>query len=210
MNDFDIVDIVSFGRLLERHYGQPVQIEFSTDYDVDKRRTCFQFLQARPLPAKMFEAPKVEFPTDLQPIYECSAEGVCDEVLDLLGVYENNNNKKGFVVYRTSWEGSNKRASLESAMPKEGAVMILSATEPGRGHIETLALERGVTLLFHNRKDLFYDNPDPIIAGTRNSISKCFERRSLGLSGDFAGHKKVRIVANGKIARIYPVLEEAT
>lgn len=209
--DFQATDIIAFARILERYYGQPVQIEFSVKYEWSKRGLSFDFLQARPLPAKMFNAPPVEFPKDMQPIYECSAEGICDQELDLLNVYDNNNDKKGLVVYATSWMGSTQTSTLDRAMPKEGAAMIVYATEPGRGHIETLALERGVTLLFHDRNILIKDYAkgaaNPLIAKTREVIHNCLGERALGLSNDFAGHKKVRIVADGKIARIYPVKE---
>ena len=163
------------------------------------------FLQARPLPAKMFNAPPMEFPANLEPIYECPAEGVCDQVLDVLNVYGNNNDKEGFVVYTTTWLGSLKLKEISEAMPKKGAAMILCAPqEPGRGHIETLALERGVTLLFHDHQS--HATANPIIAQqTRKKIFDCLGHDSLGLSKDFAGHKKVRIVANGETARIYAV-----
>jgi hypothetical protein len=208
-------EIIAFGRILEKLYGQPVQIEFSenpvSDYHHDM---CL--LQVRPLPLKMFGVPKIKFPADIEHIYECWAEGTCDEVLDVLEFDQKNTDKNGLVVFNSSWEGSINYYSLRAAMPKQGAVMILVPSTPDRGHIETLALEKGLTILFH-REEMpeDYSDDSPVKQTTdylRKDIRNLFDEpyvRLMGLCGSFAGHKKVRIVANGKVARIYPVDEKA-
>lgn len=166
-----ITDIAVFARLLEKHYGQPVQMEFSEEAGplCESRFDC---LQVRPLPAKMFKIPDIQLPNDMPFLYECSCEGVCDEVLEILDVNKNNNEKKGLVIFASNWEGSQKIKQLERAMPKEGAVMILSVTVSGGGHIETLASERGVTLLFHNRKDFWKDRKDEIADSVRTAVQE--------------------------------------
>jgi hypothetical protein len=155
----------------------------------------------------MFTIPNVEFPVGIEPIFECAAEGICDEVLEVLDEADNNNQKDGLVVFRSGHMGSyaSYNEGLKRAMPKNGAAMVLIPSDPGRGHIETLAQERGVVLLFEDEE---------LRAGPAEEVRKNTRQRLLEASVDwrsernnFSGHKKVRIVSNGKIARIYPVQE---
>ena len=75
------------------------------------------------------------------------------------------------------------------SFPKNGVVIVLSRSELGHGHIETLAVEKGLTLLFGT--DF---NEESIMATTK--------MRATASSGS---DKKFRVVSDGRKARVYEV-----
>jgi len=192
--------VILFARILERHYGMPVQVEFAL-YDDYSGPLNIYFLQARPLPAKMFDSPKTEFPKDQQHIFECDSEGVCDQELDVLYAYQDNSQETGLVAMSHSHMMSFERNRIRRNLPKNGACIVYSASEPGNGHIETLALEKGLTLLFNERFSEPRDEESEIVRSTRNKIAQDLQDHRFM---DFAGHKKVRVVSDGRKARVYP------
>ncbi|MEK9166912.1 MAG: hypothetical protein AAB836_01280 [Patescibacteria group bacterium] len=183
---FEINQALFISRILEKYYGQPVQIEFASVYG---HGSPLYFLQCRPLPAKMFNRPKVEFPSDKPHFYECQSEGVCDLELDLLKEHERNDDRDGMVIFNSSHYGSMRTGEILRSFPKNGVVIVLSRSELGHGHIETLAVGKGLTLLFGT--DF---NEESIMATTK--------MRATASSGS---DKKFRVVSDGRKARVYEV-----
>lgn len=198
-----------FARLLEEYYGQPVQLEFSLTRFTEeggspsvsrsRLRTKIDFFQARPLPASMFTQIPVEFPKDQTPLYECPAEGRCDAILDVLNFDVQNGTRTGFMVYYRSFEHGSQRELFRSTMPQKGVVLIVSPSVCGHGHLETLALEEGLVLLFNRDEDLSSSSPE------MRKIRQRLKEALFFVNGDFLGFKKVRVVSDGETARIYEV-----
>lgn len=187
-------DILLLCRVLEKYYGQAVQVEFAIKNECAREEGDYEltlhFLQCRPLPVKMFNRAVVEFPNDKPHIYESQSEGVCDEELEVLSPLGSNNEKTGLVCFNASALGSMQRGAILNAFPKNGAVMILVASNMNEGHIETLALEKGITLLFNER------------GSTPESVSQNKRMRALLAAND---NLKLRVVSDGRTARIYEV-----
>ena len=68
--------------------------------------------------------------------------------LDLLKEHERNDDRDGMVIFNSSHYGSMRTGEILRSFPKNGVVIVLSRSELGHGHIETLAVGKGLTLLF--------------------------------------------------------------
>lgn len=198
-------DIFGLATMLERHYRCPVQIEYVTDPSNEYGNVFV--VQVRPLPSVMFTQQKVEFPKDLEPIGEMHAVGFCDEVLDILPVVlsafeaeqSTNYKKTGITFFHTTWMGSCNMEGVEKACPQKGVVVLLQETSAGRGHVETIALEKGLVLVFNR-----FTNE----RGRIHSIGRVRQASRLQVRNITSGiiqPAKLRVVANGTLARLYEV-----
>lgn len=179
----DCIDMLFISRVLEKYYGRPVQNEFAIGFG-----EYVSLLQCRPLPSKMFNRPKVEFPADTEHFFECDAEGVCDMELPLLNALNDNSNREGIVVFNSS-EMASVLSGISEACPKSGVVLILNSSNIGHGHIETLALEKGLILLF----------------GGDNTMEDHSGRVKLLTKLEIGENQKFRVVSNGRKGRIYEI-----
>lgn len=184
------------GSMLEKAYGLPVQCEFVSD------GKAIQIVQTRILPeAHHSTAKHIEFP-DEKPLIVRDATGVLDEELPILPHSEENAQKKGLVVFLRSYYTSDLRP--ERYFPKEGAVMVLDPSKEMGGHIETVCIEKGLVCIFSSksRLDEWMDEPD-LDYGESAHRGWGISERLPNITG-FNGYKRVRVVANGMEARLYP------
>lgn len=180
---YGIFDLAVFCTLIERWYGQPVQIEFSIG---NEDRTIYIF-QIRPLPRRYQETNKVEFP-DEEPLYTARAIGVGDKVLEVLDGNMSDTSKKDGVVVFNDTEECGGLGDRMYYLPRSGGVILLNPSALGRGHIETLCAERGLLCICPFAQD--FD-----------------EVGSVFLSTYLKEHKNVRLVLNGLEGRVYPVTQ---
>lgn len=194
----DLADLAHVGKLLEMHFGYPVQIEFiNSSFNVN-------LLQARRLPPQFLKAVPVEFPEDQEPFLESNAVGAGDMELDVLPTRSGNTDKTGVVIFYRCYSMSTM--GIESYLPGKGAVIILSPSEEGRGHIETLCVERGLMCVFPSQMCPETDkemSPEllQMFQMARNEFGEVTHYDS------FAGHKKVRIISDGMEAKVYAARE---
>lgn len=197
-------DLWTLATLLEKHYGRPVQIE--DVINPNSERGEISVVQVRPLPSMMFTQQKIEFPTDIEPIAEMQAIGFCDGIFDILPpvlearheVDSKNHEKEGVVFFHKTFKGSFNMGGIQNACPKKGVVVLLHQSAHGRGHVESIALEKGLVLVF-TRLD-----------STKNieSIRQIGQVSRLKIRDITSGAikpGKLRIVANGSRARFYEV-----
>lgn len=193
-----MASLAHIGQMLEMHFGYPVQIEFiSGDRDAN-------LLQVRHLPSQLLSSASVKFPEDKQPLHESDAIGVGDMMLDVLPPQRSNAERKGVVIFYRSYGMSEQY--IEQYLPKEGAVIILCPSRENFGHIETLCVERGLLCVFQSGSGGAERGEDNEMSpALRTMLSQASNRFSeITRYDDFAGHRKLHIVADGLRAKIYP------
>lgn len=176
--------------ILEQHYGHPVQVEFVIEEDDDDGNNV-RIVQGRPLPKKMFSVPQVDFPKETPYIAEFDSIGTCDETLEVLDPDYDLSDKKGISLIRNS-EGATIHSDFRTtSLPKEGVVIMLTRSRAGFGHMETLALEKGLVVL------------------SANSDWRAVEALQAAIKIEVAtiSNTKFRVVSNGEKARIYAVAQ---
>ena len=187
---------VFLGYILEKAYGTPVQCEFVSNGN------AIHLVQTRILPSPYRSFAHVIFPEE-DALLIRNATGVLDEELDILPHHESNQQKKGIVIFEKSYFVSNKE--FGNFFPKEGAVMIVAPSSHDQGHIETLCIERGLVCIFqsskrscqrHSKSDPTFDRGPSALGTDRND-------RLINIVG-IEGHSRLRVVANGFEARLYP------
>lgn len=185
------------GHIYERVTGMPLQMEYASDFD------AIYLLQVRPLPKSFSEDSNVVFPEDLEPLYESAALGCGDFSLDILNPHEDNRDKTGVVIFDKSFMATESLSSqaipLDNRIPQHGAVIICEASYDGHGHLETLALQRGVLLVFNDDVALF-----------EHDLSTKAYMAQFGLfpqkaESPFTGLDRVRVVSDGKDAKVYEI-----
>ncbi len=171
--------LLTLALFLDVHYGKPVQIEFALEQveERDSPYNTIHLLQTRPLPKKFAETSVVEFP-DEEPLFEAMAAGTGDVVLDVLFDDNNDNELCGIRIFENSEGYSHK--SKELCFPRSGAVAVLGQSRLTGGHIETLAVERGLLCVFNVQSCT--------VEEAKTALRSC---------------KKVRVVMNGLISRVY-------
>ncbi len=177
--------------ILEQYYQHKVQVEFMCQ----GRGKAFHMLQVRPLPSKMFSQRMIEFPEEKAHIAELDAFGCCDEVLEVL--HDRDVSKQRGISIITSSSGATTDPALRDRwLPKQGVVLFLqNQDDPGRGHLETLALEKGLVVVSVN-------DDRQAVAPIQDLIG--LRAKAVGGSD---GAMKFRVVANGERARFYEVGE---
>jgi hypothetical protein len=184
------------GQLLEMHFGYPVQIECIGS------NVALNLLQVRHLPKNLLRTADVHFPEGKEPLHESDAIGVGDMVLDVLPPERENRERKGVVIFYRSYGMSEQY--IEQYLPKEGAVIILCPSQENFGHIETLCVERGLLCIFNSRSRMHTSDkgpPSPVLEAMFKKVDHRFVQ--ITRFEDFAGHRRLNIVANGLRAKIY-------
>lgn len=178
--------------MLELYFGGPVQVEFLLNYRTDYSDTS-SFVQVRPLPKRLFAAHEIQLPESNDYIAEFRSFGLCDavyEVIDSRNAFKH----EGIVVFNSS-EGATigTLGNVVSSLPKKGVVMMLGRSNTFSGHVETLAVEKGLVVLSpHNGTGL-------------QAIRDEIQRDTLSASNGLREKVKLRVVSNGEIARVYSV-----
>jgi hypothetical protein len=95
-----VVGVSLVAYLLEKYYGQPLQIEFIfSEYEGEVRSfnnsKRINLLQTRSLPKNFMEPAQVEFPHDKTPLFEGRALGIIDATLPVLPNDDDNSRKTG-------------------------------------------------------------------------------------------------------------------
>lgn len=199
-NVFNVTEVLAeIGTILELYYGCPLQIEF-----IEHRNTVYA-LQARTLPAHILHTSAITFP-EQEHFYESAAIGAGDVQLDVLPATKSNSTKEGLVIFTRSYYGS--MLNIENHLPGKGAVIVLSPSRENGGHIETLCAERGLVCLFADAKTgrsrMQEEEPEEWIL---DMFNKHRDELSIPSFSSFNGHTRVRVVADGLIGRIYPVVQ---
>ena len=196
-------NLAAISQICERLFAYPQQIEFGL------RGFEIGLFQSRDLPESFLEPANVTFPENQEPIWECSALGVCDEILDILPHSRDNVDRTGLVVYGSSTLGKNSGECPELYFPKSGVILVLCSPKNDYidGHIETLAAAMGMTCLFTTLEDM--DLPECCQEtlqglGSQWSLTAINEVRSL------RGHTRVRVVSDGIVGRVYLIHDAAT
>lgn len=197
----NIYRVLELSILLEQAYGRAVQLEFTLGKDGTFRSNML-LLQARPIPEKMLKPANIEFP-EQEPIAIFNSLGVCDTILPVLseplGVDQirSNADKVGIVFYNTSHLGSEYFDCIEMSLPKEGVVVMLGNSAADHGHIETRAIEKGLTILCPK------NNEEGMIGESLHLTGQVRAAIKEAMTND-ASPLKYRVVSNGIEARIYP------
>ncbi len=192
-----ICDTADIGMFVEMHYGRPVQMEFL------HRRGVVDGVQVRLLPPHvLIPPPEVTFP-ESEFLFESDAVGIGDMELDVLETLGHNGEKRGVVIFKQSQFVTNKKEGIHSCLPKEGAVAILNPSRENAGHIETLCVERGLLCLFMSKDSTHPMTPARVILD--NTVGVDFDGSHIVDFSSFAGHKRVRVVADNTTGRVYPV-----
>jgi hypothetical protein len=138
--------------LLEKYYGQTLQIEFilaeKEDQHSYSRGKQIAILQTRFLPKKFSESAQIEFPQK-ELLFEGRALGITDTILDILPNYKDNSEHEGVVIFESSRFGSMGHNFSDYNFPKKGVVVVLGPSIENFGHIETLCAEKGLFLIFN-------------------------------------------------------------
>lgn len=181
--------------------------ELQVEFTIDECGTV-NIVQLRPLPRRWTTPISIAFP-EQNHFWSSFAVGTCDEVLDVLGADEENHRKKGVVIMSGSWMSSAMMHEIDQWLPGQGAVVLIERTEQMRGHIETRALERGLTLLYVST---------PLEASSRRTVADIqtaygitrshlpFEKSMVDGPGVLPPHRefrRVRVVSNGLEGRLY-------
>lgn len=196
----EIRDLALFVTLIEKHYGQPIQIEFLA---ADKDGIIETFLlQTRFLPKSFSEKRHIEFPQE-KSLFEGRAVGAFDLTLPVLSNKGYNNEKNGVVIFQSSKFYTLGEYGAEEAMPSSGAVIILGGAVEGGGHIETICAEKGIALIFS----------DEIVTPDMGAHQVILEAQ-LGIKSgvrlekdNLQGFTTLRLVSNGLEGRVYGVGE---
>lgn len=191
-------NVADIGMLAEMHYGKPVQIEFIQDHN------HIHLLQARALPPHVLSKQYVAFPEDDTMLLDSDAIGCGDMELDVLPAGQNNQDKRGLVIFEKSYFTS--CLFIEASLPKEGAVVVLCPSKENGGHIETLCVERGLLCLFRSSNDETMYKDTPASEGLFRQSSQYVHQLSTFTS--IGGHRRVRVVADGLRGRVYPSSEQ--
>ncbi|MBX7137960.1 MAG: PEP/pyruvate-binding domain-containing protein [Oligoflexia bacterium] len=190
------LQLAAKGLLIEWIFGAPVQIE----YQLQEHE--LRIFQVRMLP-KIYTQPNgVSFPDRADWVYKGAAIGACDQLLDVLNPEEDNSEREGVVIFeRNSAVSISGRGHhvLNLGYPKRGAVVVLEPTIERDGHLETLAVERGLACIFH--ADYVSRLERSLQLGNVASFDQ-LPRFATKL--ELGGHTRLRIVANGLEGRIYP------
>jgi hypothetical protein len=175
-----LVKVAQFTSVLERIWGENIQIEFVED------GLTMNCVQVRDIPTKVSpQTPEIKFP-DEEPIHCNSAIGMGDLELDVLDDEKDNSEKTGVVLFT-----SNELFSMGDhsyLLPKKGGVIICNYN--GRhGHIQTLCAEKGLMCIFPgmnegDKPNLRYDQ--------------------------LLQFNKIRMVVNGIEGRVYKVEDKST
>lgn len=180
--------------MLEAHFGQPVQIEYLLDFGK------LNLLQVRTLPKDYGRSAAIKFPDDLNELYSGRALGAVDKEFDILPFSSDNHTREGMIIFQESWCASIVNEDLMSYLPATGVVWVQGPSVAGGGHIETLAMERKLVLIYN-----------PGIASRSGNVIMDFFRASAGVGikpkkaiEEFRGLKRLRVVATGGECKVYP------
>ena len=177
--------------LVERHFRAPLQIEYVLD------NSTVHLIQQRRLPPSFLQRCTVTFPKDETSIFDGIALGSGDMELDVLPMREENRSKRGVVVFESSFWTSDQ--GPERYFPKEGAVVVRGQSVPGGGHVETLALEKGLLCVTSAGSESRF------MADARAQYSRRLNQ--IHILDSWQGFRRVRVVADGLNAKIYGVQE---
>ncbi len=122
--------------------GTPHQTE-TVLYD---RSSC-GLVQLRPLPSPWLEPVRVVFPSPEDCLLNGRCVGVFNGTLQVLGDSADNCRKKGFVVMNPAQMGSAHINWIETRIPAEGAIYLVTNSTAMRGHVESRCLERGICII---------------------------------------------------------------
>ncbi len=197
---YEVKDLSRLVLLLERYYGQPIQVEFVEPTGDDEIEGT-HLVQARFLPKSFEERISVEFPEE-EPLFKGRAVGVFDVTLPVLSNNLYNEGMKGAVIFHSSKYYSMEN-SVEEAFPESGGVIVLGASVPEGGHIETLSAEKGLALIFNEDtgiRDAYQD-----ILKIKMGLREGAQAESID---SLDGYRTVRMVSNGLEGRVYGVEEK--
>lgn len=171
--------------ILERVWGNNIQLEFVTIDDAFGRAKYINLVQIRDIPAfQKTESKKIVFPKT-KPLHMDASIGIGDMKLNILSTHENNSDKTGVVVL-----AENEKWSIfgdERVLPEKGAVVIQSSWG-ANGHIQTLCAEKGIVCIF---------------PGDLSGSDYQGEKPRIRHYKKFIDEKQVRVVSNGLEARVY-------
>ena len=196
----ECVNLSVLGMALELVFNRPLQIEYATDYS-DMATEVIKLFQWRQLPKAYCQQTEVSFPSE-EPLFEGVGLSACDLLLDVLPASTENREKTGVVIFKRSFAGS-LGFRPEKYFPKEGAIVVLTPSRDSSGHIETLAIEKGLVCIFSPGKG----DSSGIMAFLAHTVEKQDGMR-VPIEDNLYGHRRVRIVADGLTGKIYPASEE--
>lgn len=171
--------------ILERLWGNNIQLEFVTSDDAFGRAKYINLVQIRDIPAfQKTESKKIVFPKT-KPLHMDASIGIGDMKLNILSTHDNNSDKTGLVVL-----AENEKWSIfgdDRVLPGKGAVIIQSSWG-ANGHIQTLCAEKGLVCVF---------------PGDLSGSDYQGEKPRIRHYKKFIDEKQVRVVSNGLEARVY-------
>ena len=188
--------------LLEKYYAQPVQIEFLEEegkFGMEE----INLVQARFLPKSFSEKKHMEFPEG-DALFAGRAVGIFDVTLPVLLNRRDNSEKEGVVLFNSSkYFSDNYNNVSEETLPAAGGVVVLGPSPKDFGHVETLAAEKGLALVF----DDGYEIPN-----SRATLLKIQMRIPEGVQigmDNLDGYRTLRLVSDGLEGRVYGVGERS-
>lgn len=193
LNLYNIEQIASLSFLLEKHYGEPIQIEYITSEIYPENAQCKienSILQARLLPKNYKETKEITFPNK-QILFEWRALWIWNINLNILPNNNNNSDKKWIVFFKSSKITSLWKWFQEKNLPKSWTVVVLWESNEYAWHIETLCAEKWILLIFNEN----YNND--IVA------TSIFSNANLVHIDKFQWQEKIHIVMDWLIWRIY-------
>jgi hypothetical protein len=199
--------------LLERFFQKHIQSEFVCEIMKKKfERSNLEYIsdyvihlvQSRPLPDILAEPLIVNFPEKI-PVREWKATWVCDQILTVLTSGENNNKKEWFVSFENNYFASRSDFVVRS-LPSQWAVVIRNEVKSTglyrqSWHIETLSVEKRIPCLSPNSR-----TQEPIMEETWRKWDSW--HRADSEFTEFYWYKKVRVVADWLVWKVYGIDEE--
>lgn len=151
--------LLEISNYFEKSFWHPIQIEYW--FNVNYKNIDIYLFQIRTLPKNFWEFKKIDFRKDKH-LFEFNSLWIIDEVLDIK-TYKNTtifnneyqkitkqlinyNNDKKLIVY-WNWVCASMNNNIIKSFPKEWCVLSLWRYSNSHWHIETMCLEKWITIL---------------------------------------------------------------